>query len=357
MNRLQSLAKKMYGMSLDAVLVSSPHNRRYLSGFTGSSGYLLITEQERYMLTDFRYIEQATDQCPEFKVINFFDKGLIETIEDLIAQLNIKALGYEDLTLTVKEFNHFTEHIETCNWIGIGNLIEQIRMYKDDEEIETIAKAAAIGDAAYEHILTFVKAGMTEREVAVELEYTMKKLGATHLSFDTIVASGKRSSLPHAQPTDKVIERGDFVTLDFGCIYNGYCSDMTRTFVVGKASEEQKELYNLVLKAQLNTLEHIKAGITGKQGDAYARDIIDAAGYRKNFGHGLGHSLGLEVHESPRFSLLSEDIIHSGMVMSVEPGIYIPDFGGVRIEDIVLITEDGHRNFCHSPKELIEIDN
>ena len=166
----------------------------------------------------------------------------------------------------------------------------------------------------------------------------------------------KRQSLPHAVPTDKIIEEGDFVTLDFGCIYKGYCSDMTRTFVMGKANNRQKEIYNIVLEAQLNACDKVKAGILGKEGDAHARDIIDKAGYRKHFGHGLGHSLGLEVHEQPRFSLLSEEGIEAGMVMSIEPGIYIPDFGGVRIEDLVLITEDGIRNFCTSPKELIEVE-
>lgn len=353
--RIQALVKAIDKAGLDGVLVSSKYNRRFLSGFTGSSGFLFITKEARYMLTDFRYIEQATNQCVGFTVIDFYDKGLIKTVSDLIQETKVVKLGFENKEMTVSDFENFSTKINSCEWKPMNNMVETLRMIKDPEEIELIRQASAIGDAAFLHIINFVKVGMTEIDVAVELEYYMKKQGASNLSFDTIVASGKRSSLPHAVPTDKVIEDGDFVTLDFGCIYKGYCSDMTRTFVMGTASEKQKEIYNIVLKAQLNALDHIKGGILGKVGDAYARDIINAAGYRKNFGHGLGHSLGLEVHEIPRFSLLSEDVVEAGMIMSVEPGIYIPDFGGVRIEDLVCITEDGVDILVSSPKELIEI--
>jgi len=356
LQRINALTNKFDEASLDAVLVSSSYNRRYLSGFTGSSGYLLITRENRYMLTDFRYIEQATKQCPDYEVINFFEKGLVETIIALVRGNSIKTIGFENSQLTVKEFKHFESKIN-CSWTEMNDMVEKIRMIKDEEEISLIAHAASIGDDAFKHILGIIKAGMTEIEVAIELEFFMKKHGASKLSFDTIVASGTRSSLPHAVPTDKVIEEGDFVTMDFGCIYKDYCSDMTRTIVIGKASDKQKEIYNLVLEAQLKACDHVKAGIIGKVGDGFARNIIDAAGYRINFGHGLGHSLGLEVHEQPRFSLLSEELIEEGMVMSIEPGIYIPDFGGVRIEDLVLMTKSGIRNFCVSPKELLEVNN
>jgi len=339
---------------LDAVLITNPYNRRYLSGFTGSSGYLLITKEFRYMLTDFRYIEQATKQCSYYEIIDFFNEGLIQTLNTLVDKHKIKSIGFENGHLTVKEFKHLESSI-AIEWVEIDNMVEKIRMIKDENEIELIAKAASIGDAAFSHIITVIKPGMTEIDVAIELEFFMKKQGASKLSFDTIVASGKRSSLPHAVPTEKIIAEGDFVTLDFGCIYNGYCSDMTRTIVVGHASDKQKEIYNIVLEAQLYAVNNVKAGILGKVGDAFARDIISKAGYLKNFGHGLGHSLGLEVHEQPRFSLLSEELIEEGMIMSVEPGVYIPDFGGVRIEDLVLMTKEGIRNFCSSPKELIEI--
>ncbi len=352
-DRISKLLARFDELDLDAVLVSSAYNRRYLSGFTGSSGYLIITKTARYMLTDFRYIEQGKEQCIAYEIIDYYKKGLLDTIEDILLKESISSIGFEDSKLTVKEFEQLITKFESTKWIEMNNIIEEIRMIKDDSEIELIAHAASIGDAAFSHIIDYIKPGMTEIEVAIELEYYMKKNGASKLSFDSIVASGKRSSLPHAMPTNKVIEHGDFVTLDFGCIYKGYCSDMTRTIVIGEASDKQKEIYALVLKAQLNACNHIKAGIIGKVGDGYARDIIDKAGYRINFGHGLGHGLGLEVHEKPRLSLLSEDLIKENMIMSIEPGIYIPGFGGVRIEDLVLITKDGIRNFCTSPKELI----
>ncbi len=355
LQRINALTSSFEG-SFDAVLISSPYNRRYLSGFTGSSGYLLITKANRYMLTDFRYMEQASKQCRDYIIIDFFDKGLVETIADIVKNHNVKTLGFENSKVTVKEFKHFDANID-CTLVEMNDMVEKIRMIKDEEEIELIAHAASIGDAAFKHILGIIKAGMTEIEVAIELEFFMKKQGASKLSFDTIVASGTRSSLPHAVPSEKIIEEGDFVTMDFGCIYKDYCSDMTRTIVIGKASDKQKEIYNVVLEAQLKACDNAKAGILGKVGDAYARDVIDAAGYRIYFGHGLGHSLGLEVHEQPRFSLLSKEIIEEGMIMSIEPGIYIPDFGGVRIEDLVLIEKDGIRNFCTSPKELLEVNN
>ena len=196
---------------------------------------------------------------------------------------------------------------------------------------------------------------MTELEVAAKLEYIMKLNGADKLSFESIVASGINSSKPHAEPGRKKIETGDFLTMDFGCVYQGYCSDMTRTIVVGKASEKQKEIYNTVLKAQLAVLDMLKPGLKGKEYDKVARDVIYGAGFEGYFGHGLGHSVGLEIHENPRFSMIEEDIVEAGMIMTVEPGIYIPDFGGVRIEDMVVLTEDGYENLTHSRKELIEL--
>lgn len=353
--RIEKLLTQMESLGVDTIIVSSPYNRRYLSGFTGSSGYLVITKENRFMLTDFRYIEQATQQCTGFEIVDFFKLGLIETIADTLKKCGSKNVGFENATLTYKEFKYFESSLEGVEWIPLHDHIEKIRMIKDEQEIQTIAHASSIGDAAFSHILNVIRPGISEIDVAIELEFFMKKQGASKLSFDTIVASGKRSSLPHAVPTQKRIEKGDFVTLDFGCLYEGYCSDMTRTIVVGQASDKQKEIYNLVLKAQMTALDKIQSGIIGKVGDNYAREIINGAGYEAYFGHGLGHSLGLEVHEQPRFSKLSEELILPGMIMSVEPGIYIPDFGGVRIEDLILIEEKGIRNFVTSPKELIEL--
>lgn len=356
-NRIEQLRNRMKSLAVDAVYITSDYNYRYFSGFTGSSAYVLITAENAYLLTDFRYIEQANEECEGFEILDYYSTGGLEkNLRKIFEANNIKRIGFEDNQVKVSAYNKYIDLFHEMEFQPLGTTLEYIRQVKDEVEIETIQKAAKIGDDAFLHILNFLKPGVTEKEVAVELEHHMRKSGASKLSFDTIVASGERSSLPHAQPTDRKLQEGDFVTMDFGCIYNGYCSDMTRTVVIGKASEKQKEIYNIVLKAQKKALENIKAGVKGKIIDGYARDIIDEAGYRKNFGHGLGHGLGLEVHESPRFSILEESIIRENVVMSVEPGIYIEGFGGVRIEDLVLVTKDGIRNFVTSPKELIEIE-
>lgn len=355
MTRLEKIESKLNELELDAVIIRGEINRRYLSGFTGSNAYLYISKTTKKFLTDFRYLEQASKQCPDFDIIDYMKDGLENTINAIIEQDNAKKLGFEDSVLTFKDYMILKEGLKSVKLVPIGDIVEQIRMVKDEQELECIKKAASIGDMAYEHILTFVKPGVTEKEIALELETFMKKNGAEKLSFDTIVASGIHSSLPHAEPTDKKIEDGDFVTLDFGCVYKGYCSDMTRTFVVGKASEKQKEIYNTVLEAQEKSLAVIKAGCIGKEVDKIARDIISDKGYGDYFGHGLGHCVGLFIHEEPRLSPKDENVFKENMVVTVEPGIYIPDFGGVRIEDLVCVTKDGIINFTSSPKQLVEI--
>ncbi|GMQ57765.1 Xaa-Pro dipeptidase [Vallitalea sediminicola] len=355
MMRLQKLENSLDELKIDAVLIRDSYNRRYLSGFTGSNAYLYISRNVKKLLTDFRYTEQANKQCPDFEVIDYTKNGLLEILNDIIIKDNAKIIGFEDETISYKEFSTYEKGLDDVELLPIGDTVEKIRMIKDEEELKCIQKAASIGDLAYEHILKFVKPGVTEKEVALEIETCMKKNGAENLSFDTIVASGLNSSKPHAEPSDKKIEEGDFVTLDFGCVYKGYCSDMTRTFVVGKASEKQKEIYNIVLDAQLKALEAVKAGCIGKDIDKIARDIITDKGYGDNFGHGLGHSVGLFIHEEPRFSYSDENVFTENMVVTVEPGIYVPGFGGVRIEDLVSVTKDGIINFVSSPKQLIEL--
>ncbi|MCT4687081.1 M24 family metallopeptidase [Vallitalea sp.] len=353
--RLQKLENSLDDLEIDAVLIRDNYNRRYLSGFTGSNAYIYISKNTKKLLTDFRYTEQANKQSPDFDIIDYTKSGLLEILNDIIDKDNAKTIGFEDETISYKEFVTYEKGLKNIELLPIGNTVEKIRMIKDEEELTCIEKAASIGDLAYEYILKFVKPGVTEKEVALEIETCMKKNGAENLSFDTIVASGLNSSKPHAEPSDKKIEEGDFVTLDFGCIYKGYCSDMTRTFVVGKASEKQKEIYNIVLEAQLKALEAIKAGCVGKDIDKVARDIITDKGYGEYFGHGLGHSVGLFIHEEPRFSYGDENVFTENMVVTVEPGIYVPGFGGVRIEDLVCVTKDGLINFVSSPKQLIEL--
>lgn len=240
-------------------------------------------------------------------------------------------------------------------WIPAGEELNRLRIVKTEKELASLARAEAIGDQAFTRILSDIRPGVTELEIAAKLDYYMKEAGAVGNSFDTIVASGLHSAMPHAIPSEKKIEAGDFVTMDFGCVYEGYCSDMTRTIVVGKADGKQKEIYRIVLEAQLAALQVIKAGMTGSEVDAVARRVIAEAGYGEYFGHGLGHSVGLFIHEEPRLSPKCHEVLRENVIQTVEPGIYLPGFGGVRIEDLVCVTADGCRNFTHSPKELIEL--
>lgn len=355
MKRVESLLAQLKLINIEAVFVTNDMNRLYLSGFTGSTGHLYISNNQKVMLTDFRYLEQAAIECVGFEVVDINQIGLAKTLVALLEKDGLNKLGFEEKSLTYKEFKQYEASIENIDLMPIGDVIEQIRMIKDADEIEKVRAAAHVGDLAFSHILSFLKPGVKEVDIAIELEFFMKKAGAQKLSFDTIVASGIRSSLPHAQPTNKILELGDFVTLDFGCLLNRYCSDMTRTVVIGKASSEQKKIYNIVLEAQLAALNGIHAGLKGVEVDKISRDIITAAGYGEQFGHGLGHSLGLEVHENPRFSSKDESIILENTIMSVEPGIYVPNFGGVRIEDLICVKATGIDNFVHSEKQLIEL--
>ncbi|MBQ6603588.1 MAG: aminopeptidase P family protein [Eubacterium sp.] len=341
---------------VDAYLVTDPMNMRYISRFRGGEGVLYISANRKVLVTDSRYTEQAGKES-DFTVIeeNAGHKRAVILAECINAD-KAEVLGFEDQNMRVNEFNALKEALpQVKSWVPLGGKVDFIRRIKTPEEVEIMAKAAQISEAGLKAVLDFIKPGVTELEVAAELEYQMKKRGANGLAFSTIVASGIHSSMPHAIPSEKKIENGDFITIDFGSSVNGYCSDMTRTIVVGKANDRQKEIYNLVLKAQLAGLAAVRPGVKGKEVDAVSRNIIKEAGYGDYFGHGLGHSVGLFIHENPRFSPAEEDVILPGMIETVEPGIYVPGFGGVRIEDMILITEDGYRNFNCFEKELIEL--
>ena len=335
----------------NATLIFSPENLYYFSGFTGGEGMLYIDKKRLILFTDSRYTVQAKDEAPDFEIIDTANMS----VSEFLKSQGDKAYGFEDDYVTFSKFASLKRITPKSVFSPVSSHIDKIRMIKDNTEIEKIKTAAHIADSAFSYILDKISVGKTERQIALDLEYFMKSQGAEGLSFDTIVASGVRSALPHGTATDKVIESGDFVTLDFGCKYLGYCSDMTRTVVMGKASDKQKEIYNTVLTAQKAALDTIRAGELAKVVDDAARSIIIDANYGKNFGHGLGHSLGLKVHESPSCSPKSADVLTENMLMTVEPGIYIEDFGGVRIEDLVLVTEDGHENLTTSKKELTEL--
>ena len=335
----------------EAVLITSPYNMRYFSSFSGGEGALLISENERVLFTDSRYTEMAEYEAKDFQVIK------TKKASDLTYYINdkgFKEIAIEDNFMTVSYLENLKSKTK-CTYMGKGKEIDRKRMVKEPFEIEKIKKAEEIGDRAFSHILKFIKEGVAENDIASELEYFMKKAGAEKTSFDTISISGKKTSMPHGVPSDKKIEKGDFITLDFGCIYEGYCSDMTRTVVLGKASEKQKEIYNVVLSAQLKGLELIKSGIKCADADRGAREIIEKAGYGEYFGHSLGHGVGVLIHEDPTLSPNSLDVLEENMVVSCEPGIYIPDFGGVRIEDLVVVGSGGCTILSKSHKNLLEI--
>jgi Xaa-Pro aminopeptidase len=350
--RVNKLRKQMEPQPFDGMLILKPENRRYLSGFTGSAGYLLITGQEAVLITDFRYSEQAKEQAPHFRVVNH-GASVQDTIRAELESAGVKRLAFEKDHLTYALYASYSEKFAPVELIPTEGIVEKIRAVKDAQEIATIRQACAIADAAFSHILGFLKPGISERDVALELEFFMRREGAKSSSFDIIVASGARSSLPHGVASDKILQQGDFVKMDFGALYDGYCSDITRTVVLGEPNERQKQIYDIVLEAQLRALNNLKPGMSGKEADALARDLIRDKGYGDQFGHSLGHGLGLYIHEDPRLSTLSNDQLEPGMVVTVEPGIYIPGFGGVRIEDDVVITEFGIEILTRSTKELL----
>ncbi|MDE6024819.1 MAG: Xaa-Pro peptidase family protein [Lachnospiraceae bacterium] len=353
----------MEDRKLDGLLITDGYNIHYLSGYSGHEGCMLITKEEAYILTDSRYTEQLEKQAPDFKCVDIKGKSYSYRINELLGNgavsLNRKPnIGFENMHISYNQYDKFNQTFgDTVNLVKLDDTINDLRAVKSDAELEKLAMAEALGDKAFHHIISFIREGMTEKEVALELEYTMKKLGADGLSFDTIVASGENSSMPHAAVSDKVIVRGDFITMDFGCIYEGYCSDMTRTVIMGDSvSDKQIEVYNTVLKAQTEALKLVKPGVKCSDVDACARQIIADAGYGDYFGHGLGHGVGLFIHEEPRFSPKCDKVLQQGVCITVEPGIYLPGKFGVRIEDMIAITDNGYKNLTTSPKELIRID-
>ena len=350
--KVQNLLQKF---SVEAVLISNGNNLRYVCGFAGATGYLYISEKRHAVITDSRYSLQAELEAEGYEIITIGNGGYEEAINDILKTEDIKRLGFEAWDMLYGTYNGLNDRLIAKELVPFGHEITEMRKIKTPRELEFIKKAEAIGDQVFTEILDFIKPGITELELAAQIEYLLKMRGGSALSFPAIIASGVNSAMPHAVPTQKKIETGDFLTMDFGCIYEGYCSDMTRTIVVGKATEKQKEVYNTVLKAQAAAIDFLKAGYKGKEVDKVARDIIYGAGYEGCFGHGLGHSVGLHIHENPRLSPLEESIIMAGMTETVEPGIYIKGFGGVRIEDLVVVTDDGCENFTHSNKDLIEL--
>jgi len=330
-------------------------NVRYLTGYSGSTGALFVTRHSAAFISDFRYADQARKQVKGARVI-ISDKDPIGTLAQLPeAKPKNLRVAIEANRLTVEQKKRIEKVLPDAILIDRTGMIEKLCLRKDRTEIACIKKAAAISDAAFERILNMVRPGLTEKEIAAELEYQMKVLGAERESFETIVASGYRAAMPHGVASDKKLKKGEFVTFDFGALADGYCSDITRTIVLGKATSRQKKIYGIVARAQMAAVKKVRAGLTGRDVDSVARDIIKRAGYGKNFGHGTGHGLGVEVHAGPRVSPLGVQVLETNMVVTVEPGIYISGWGGVRIEDDVVVRPHGCEVLTKAPKNLLEI--
>ena len=353
-DRLAKLRAELVKKEVDALLVSQLKNRFYLSGFDGSDGYLLITAKNSIVATDFRYVEQVKRQCPDYTLFQINGK-MAEWFPELIDGLNTKRLGFESGATTFDQYTQISEIINkqklSLVLIPTENVVERLRSIKEPEEIAFIQKAAEIGDRAFTYITDSLKIGMTEKEIAWALEKHMRENGSQSMLFEVIVGAGLNGALPHAQPSDHPIATHEPIVIDMGANFRGYSSDLTRTICLGKPDETFIKIYNIVLKAQEAVINGIGEGMSGIQADALARDIIKEAGYNDMFGHGLGHGVGLDTHDpAPRLSYLSNDVLANGMVFSIEPGIYLPEWGGVRIEDLAMLENGKVKLLSHAKK-------
>ncbi len=355
MSRIKKLREKMSELKIDAVIIFDELNQRYFSEIAFTDGLLFVTLSEAHLLTDFRYYEVALKSAnKEFAVSVTGDR--MSYLSDVIAKNQCKVIGFEGNAVSYDLYKSYTERFSNIELVSIGNSIETLRQIKSADEIEKIQKAQDITDAAFSHLLKIINTDMTELDVAVELEYAMRKGGAEGFAFDTIAVSGDATALPHGAPRNQKLKRG-FLTIDFGAKVDGYCSDMTRTVVIGRADSDMKKLYNTVLSAQSAAIEFLREGADAGEADKVARDIIESnPEYHDAFGHALGHSVGLFIHESPSLSRRAFGRkLRTGEILTVEPGIYLFEKYGCRIEDMVAIEKTGVYNFTKSPKELIEI--
>ncbi|MFW6295095.1 MAG: M24 family metallopeptidase [Halanaerobium sp.] len=354
LHRIEKLREKMKANNIKNFLLTKKENIRYLSSFTGTSARILLTEHENIFITDFRYLDQASEQTEGF-IIEEISSNFMQGFAELLKNKQIKEMSFESDDINYKTYQDFQKKLELEELNAVNGIIEELRLVKEEAEVEKIKRAVEIADRGFQFLLDFIEPGKTEKEIALELEFFMKKNGGEANAFDFIVASGKRGALPHGTASNKIVEKGELITIDFGTVYQGYHSDITRTIALGEVSQKHREIYNIVLEAQLKVIEKIKAGMSCIDADKIARDFISKAGYKENFGHGLGHGIGLEIHEGPRLSYTAEGVLKKGMVVTDEPGIYISGFGGVRIEDDLLITEEGCEVLNSSPKELIQL--
>ena len=351
-NRIEKLQTNLN--EAQATLLFEGANRRYFTNFNSSAGVVIITAKKAVFMVDFRYIENAKKHVKSMDVMLFTD--LVQQIAEFLKEEKIKEVFLETDSIDLALYSKLKANLQDITVSADGKIqtaIDKLRAIKDDAEVGYIKAAQEITDKTFSYILNHIAVGKTEKEIALEMEFFARKNGSDGIAFDFIVVSGKNSSLPHGVPGDKKLEKGDFLTMDFGARVNGYCSDMTRTVAIGEVSDHQKRVYETVLTAQGMSANAVKAGAVCKDIDAIAREYIYENGYEGCFGHGLGHSLGLDIHENPAFNTRDNTVLESGMVMTVEPGIYLENEFGVRIEDMVLVTENGFENLTNSPKELI----
>ena len=352
-DRIARLRAGLAECDLDGLVVSAPSNIFYLSGFTGSSGALLITAERALLFSDFRYRLQSREQAPNFEFVEV-SRDLLQGVGHAAADIGAGRLGYESAHLTCELLGRLTEGVQNHEVVGVTGLVEDLRAIKSPDEIVHIRAAAALADQALDHMMSFLRPGATERDIALEGEFFMRRAGAEAVAFDLIVASGPRSALPHAQTSTRELQPADLVVIDMGATVNGYCSDMTRTFAVQTATEQARQIYEIAHRAQRAAVAAVRAGARCGEVDALARTIIDEAGFGDCFGHGLGHGVGVDVHEVPYLRKGDETKLAAGNVVTVEPGIYLPDIGGVRLEDLLVVQADGAETLTTSamPPEL-----
>ncbi len=349
--RISALRLKIAKERLDGLVITDLANIRYLIGYSGDNGLLILTKNTSLFFTDFRYQEQSKREVKN-ATIKIWNRNLFEVFP--VTELKgVKKLGFEAESLSYSNYRRIKQQLKKIKFVPTENWTIQLRSVKDNEELRLIRRAVAINDSVFAKIIKQIKPGITEKDLAAEIDYLIKQQG--EVAFPTIVGAGRNGALPHYQPGTKRIKKGETVVLDFGTKYQGYCSDMTRTVFVGKATKKIKEIYSIVLEAQGRALAAIKSGVRAATIDAQARDYITKKGYGRYFGHSLGHGVGLVVHENPALAKTSKAILENNNVVTVEPGIYLPDWGGVRIEDLVRVTKNGCENLIKSPKELLEL--
>lgn len=355
MSNLARLRSALAGGGFSAALISCPTNVFWLTGFTGTFGYVVVTADNAVFMTDSRYTIQAHEQVSGIEIRSFSTpKTSFQALSEILSDLSISEIGFESVNTTYGTYLTWGEKLSGVTLKPLGDVVENLRMVKSEAEITKIKRSCELTDATFSHLIRMIQPGVSEYEIQLEMEFFIRRQGG-HMAFEPIVVSGPNSARPHGKATDKQLVPGEFVTMDFGAQLDGYCADMTRTVVVGKADDRTREVYDLVLKAQTESMNMMKAGEIAEAVDARAREVFDELGLAKHFGHGLGHGLGILVHDTGRLGVGSKTVLEPGQVWTVEPGVYLEGWGGCRIEDNVVITETGIINLTGSTKELLEL--